>query len=136
MTHFKAAEIASQLGDTQRALRQYTAARNVFATLVQENAAAAEHRVHLGLCDNNLGLVLARSGRTEDARQAFRQAEELAAGLCRDDPANAAHRWRLALVHTNTGLLHSQCGSVEEADSRSHPKRRRSQPGSWTSDAS
>ena len=38
VTHFKAAEIASQLGDTQRAIRQYSAARDVFATLLQEDA--------------------------------------------------------------------------------------------------
>jgi eukaryotic-like serine/threonine-protein kinase len=115
-THFKAAEIASQLGDTPRALRQYSAARDVFAALVRENGASAEHRVHLGLCYNNLGLVLAGGGRSEDARQAFQQADGLAAGLCRDEPANPAHRWRRALVQTNTGLLHSQGGNTADAD--------------------
>lgn len=115
-THFKAAEVAGQLGDSRRALQQYAAARDAFAALVQDNAAAVEHRVHLGLCYNNLGLVLAADGRADEARQAFQQAEELAASLCRDEPANPAHRWRAALVQTNTGLLYSQCGDIAKAD--------------------
>jgi len=116
MTHFKAAEIASQLGDSRRAEDQYSAAREIFAALVREDAGSVEHRSHLGLCDNNLGLVLTRNGRTDGARRAFRQAEEQLAELCRADSENADHYWRLALVHTNVGLLHSQAGAVAEAD--------------------
>jgi tetratricopeptide (TPR) repeat protein len=116
MTHFKAAEIASQLGDATRALRDYAAARDLFAALVQDNAAAAEHRSHQGLCINNLGLVLASTGRLDEAKSAFVQAEKLLAGLCHDDPQDSTHRWRLALVHTNVGLLHAQNGHSDEAD--------------------
>ena len=116
MTHFKAAEIASQLGDASRALRQYEAARDVFAALAHEDHASVEHRSHLGLCYNNLGLVLMGSGRTDDAQRAFQQAGQVLTGLDRDDPRNPLHAWRLALVHTNTGLLYGQAGAVEQAD--------------------
>ena len=116
MIHFKAAEIASQLGDSERAVNQYSAARDVFAALVNEDHASAEHRSHLGLCYNNLGLVLAGSGRTDEAKRAFQQAEELANILCRDEPGNPTHRWRLALVLINTGLLHSHSGNEAAAD--------------------
>lgn len=115
LTHFKAAEIASQLGDSRRAISQYSAARDVFAALVQEDAAATEHRSRLALCHNNLGLVLAGSGRTDEAERAFRDAEELAAALWHAEPGDSAHGWRLALVHTNTGLLHSHRGQGEKA---------------------
>jgi eukaryotic-like serine/threonine-protein kinase len=117
-TCFKAAEIASQLGDSQRALDQYAAARDLFAALVREDPGDSAHRVHLGLCDNNLGLILASCGRTDEAMNAFQQAEQQAASLCRDEPGITAHRWRRALVHTNTGSLHSQCGNVATADDR------------------
>jgi serine/threonine protein kinase len=117
-THFKAAEIASQLGDTRRALEQYAAARSLFASLARENPLASPHRIHLGLCDNNLGLVLASCDRTAEAMDAFQQAEQQAAALCRDEPDVLAHRWRWALIHTNTGSLHSQRGEVAQADAR------------------
>jgi len=117
-THFKAAEIASQMGDPGRALEQYAAARDLFAALVQANPGDSAHRVHLGLCDNNLGLILASCGRTDEALVAFQRAEQQAAALCRDEPGIAAHRWRWALVHTNTGSLHRQCGNVAAADAR------------------
>jgi tetratricopeptide (TPR) repeat protein len=115
-THFKAGEIAAQLGDAQRAIRAYSASRDAFAALVEQQPAGTEHRSRLALCYNNLGLILAGCGRTSEAAQALRQAEELAADLCRDEPATAAHRWRLSLVHTNTGLLHSHSGNSLEAD--------------------
>lgn len=114
--HFKAAEIASQLGDVRRAVQQYSAARDIFAALAGEDGATADHRSHLGLCYNNLGLVLAGSGRVDEAREAYRQAEDLANALCRDDPGNSRYGWRLALVLTNTGLLYSQSGNAGQAD--------------------
>jgi len=114
--HFKAAEIASQLGDVQRAVQQYSAALEIFAALAAEDGAAADHRGHLGLCYNNLGLVLAGSDRLDEAREAYRQAEDLAKDLCRDDPGNSLHGWRLALVLTNSGLLYNQRGNTVQAD--------------------
>jgi hypothetical protein len=116
MTHFQAAEIATQLGDSRRAISQYSAARDVFAALVREGGASVAARSQLGLCHNNLGLVLSGSGQIAGAQQAFRQAEEQLAELLRDDPKNASHHWQLALVHTNQGLMHSQAGSVTEAE--------------------
>ncbi|HPM81059.1 MAG TPA: serine/threonine-protein kinase [Candidatus Anammoximicrobium sp.] len=116
MIHFKAAEIASQLGDVGRAVQQYSAAREIFAALAAEENAAAGHRSHQALCYNNLGLLLAGSGRIDEAREAYRQAEDLASDLCREDPGNSLYGWRLALILTNTGLLHSQGGNTVQAD--------------------
>jgi hypothetical protein len=103
------------IGRHAAGLDQYAAARDLFAALVRE-ILPRRRTVHLGLCDNNLGLVLASCGRTDGGDERFQQAEQQAASLCRDEPGITAHRWRRALVHTNTGSLHSQARNVAAAD--------------------
>lgn len=118
LTRFKAAEIAAQLGDSRRAIDQYSAARDVFAELLREDPASIQHRSRLSLCHNNLGLILAGVGDAHGAEAAYRRAEELAAEACRAEPGISAHRWRLALVQVNLGLLHGQRGRIDEAAGR------------------
>lgn len=118
LTRFKAGEIAAQLGDSRRAIDQYSAARDVFAELLREEPASTEHSSRLSLCHNNLGLILAGAGDASGAEAAYRRAEELAADACRAEPAISVHRWRLALVQINIGLLHGQRGELDEAAAR------------------
>ena len=115
-THFKAAAIAEQMGDSEHAAAAYNDARKVFAQLVTDQPHEPAYRGDLALCHNNLGLLAGGAGDTVAAAAAYGRAIEIQEDLALEFPEQARFQAELALSYGNLGLLAQQTDRVAEAE--------------------
>jgi serine/threonine protein kinase/tetratricopeptide (TPR) repeat protein len=112
--YFRVGEISEQLSDEAKAIEAYRDARQRFAALATGSSDPTVE-ADLALCDNNLGLLLARLENAADARAAYSQAIQRQQRLLAQHPALLRVRAELATSYNNLGLLNSQHGQRDEA---------------------
>ena len=115
LTYSKIGTLSREIGSNADAIDADTQAIRLFRELVAANPRDADYRRRLGVCQNNLALVFARSGRTDERdrhirkQSAFRKKSWAAtdnSGECLAD---------LALAHGNLGLLQNEMGDTAGA---------------------
>ena len=115
LTYSKIGTLSAEIGSSADAMDADKQAIQVFQELSVANPRDTDYRRRLGVCQNNLALVLWRSGRTDEARRAFAEAirlQEEVLGTAKDSGQCLAD---LALAHGNLGLLQNETGDAEGA---------------------
>ena len=95
LTYSKIGSLTAEIGSIAEAVDADRQAIELFRDLAGANPHSGEYRHQLGVCQNNLALVLERAGQLDAARTAFTEAirlEEEALGTV-DDPRSAASTW-------------------------------------------
>jgi tetratricopeptide (TPR) repeat protein len=111
--YFRVGEISEQLGDDTAAVEAYRQSRHLLTRAFQENPSDTIN-AELALCDNNLGLLWARSGDWPAAERAYRQAIARQEALARSKQSLPRVRGELATSYNNLGLLMSQTDRASE----------------------
>ena len=117
-THFRAARIMEELGARERALNAYQRAEALFRHLSKQQGSVddgVEIQFQIGLCHNNIGLLLAESGNYEEAERRYTTAIDLQSALSQSYPPA---RREMANVRGNLGLLLAATGQIEDAEAQ------------------
>jgi tetratricopeptide (TPR) repeat protein len=115
LTYSKIGTLSAEIGSSADADAADRQAIELFQKLAAENPRVADYRRRLGVCQNNLALVLWRRGRTDEARQAFAEAIRLQEDVQAAADDSGQCRVDLALAHSNWGKLQSETGDAEGA---------------------
>ncbi len=118
LTYSKIGSLSAQIGCGADAIDADAEAIRLLEDLAAANPRDTDYRRRLGVCQNNLALVLERSGRTDEAERAFREAIRLQEEVL--DAANDSEQCLvdLALAYGNLGLLENKMGNAESAAAR------------------
>jgi serine/threonine protein kinase len=111
----RVAKIYSFLGDREKAAAGYQAAVELFKKLTADFPGTAEHRRHLGVSYQNLGVQLDGLGKRANAEAAYREALALQETLANDFPGVPQYRQDLGLTHHKLGTLLDESGRFAEA---------------------
>jgi tetratricopeptide (TPR) repeat protein/energy-coupling factor transporter ATP-binding protein EcfA2 len=124
--HSRLGDINRLLGNTQKAVQQYTDAINRFSQLADDNPANPEFKQALGYCHNWLGEAIrqavennASSGlySPSQAEKEYSEAIDLQERLHNSDQANAIYQQELARTYYNRGIVRFDIHETDTARS-------------------
>ena len=115
-TRFKAAALTEQIGDAQRAREGYEQAIRLFTELARDEPQVADHRRSLGLCHNNLALLLNALDESTAASEEVEKAIAIALELVKETSSASVHLADLALAQSNAALIASRRGNVKASE--------------------
>jgi eukaryotic-like serine/threonine-protein kinase len=122
LTYSKIGKLCAEIGSSADAEDSDKQAINLYQELAATNPGEIDYRRRIGVCKNNLALVLERTGRTAEARQAFAEAirlQEEALGSAYIDQRIGEDvnqcRADLAAACSSLGRLQNQTGDSEGA---------------------
>lgn len=111
----KIAVLTEHVGTHDEALNSHEEARAAFEQLAKQEPRHVEHLANQALCENNLGLLLARMGRADEAEKRLREAIERQRRAISARANEPRFQRDLALTFNNLGLLLSEQGRRDEA---------------------
>jgi len=113
--YFRLARVRAEMGERQAALRDYTAARDIFASLAADFPVVQEYRQEIAKSLSNLAFLLVDLGKHTEAEAAYRLAIAHQQKLTADFPAVPDYRNGLANSQMNLGGLLNKLGKQAEA---------------------
>ena len=115
--YFRLARVRAEMGERDAALRDYTAARDIFASLAANFPTVGKYRQEMARSLSNLATLLVDLGKQTEAEAACRLAIGYQEKLAGDFPEIAEYRQELANSQTNLGRLMNRLGKQVEAES-------------------
>ncbi len=116
LTYSKIGELNEDIGSDRKAIAAHENAIKLFEELAAGDPRKSDYRRRLAISENNLALLLGRSGRIEPARQAYRDAIRLQEKLVEESGSAALYLADLALSNGNFAKLQSETGQRAEAE--------------------
>jgi serine/threonine protein kinase len=115
--YFRLAKVRAEMGKREAALRDYSAAKDIFASLAANFPEVREYRQEMARTLSNLATLLVDQGKQTEAEAAYRLALGYQEKLAADFPGIADLGQELANSHTNLGRLMNRLGKQGESES-------------------
>ncbi len=115
LTYSKIGTLSAEIGSSDEALEADRRAIELFSKLAAANPRDTDYRRRLGVCQNNLALVLERVGQTDEARRTYLEAIRLQEEILDKAKDPKPCLADLALAYDNLGLLQNKMGDTESA---------------------
>jgi eukaryotic-like serine/threonine-protein kinase len=114
--HYRLGFLREEMGEHAAALRDFTAAREIYARLAARDPARPGYRQGLADSLNVLGRLHGTMGHAAQAEAAYRESVALLAALAARYPAVPTYRRNLAGGYNNLGLYFQDHGKPAEAE--------------------
>jgi serine/threonine-protein kinase len=108
--------LRAELGETERALRDYEVMRDIFAGLAEAHRGVSEYREALARSQNALGVMCRDLSKLAEAEAAFGEALKSRRALAAANPHVPGYRHDLAQSHNSLGALLYDLGKRGEAE--------------------
>ena len=115
--YFRLAKVRAEMGKREAALRDYAAARDVFASLTTHFPDVREYRQEMARGLSNMAVLLVDLGKRTEAEAAYRLAINFQEKLAADFPEIADYGQELANSQNNLGQLMISLGKQGESES-------------------
>ncbi|MGD9633834.1 MAG: protein kinase [Pirellulales bacterium] len=116
LAHFKSGVIEAKLGNTGRAVAEYTDAQSLLEDLVAAAPTNDKLLSQLALSHNNLAILAAARRDHIEARSRYEQAIQIQRELVSANPTNPAYAAQLAESQSNLGMLLDAQGDADAAE--------------------
>jgi serine/threonine protein kinase len=118
LAHFKSGVIEAKLGNSAKAMEEYTAAESFLEELAEDNGAHEKLQSQLALTNNNLAILAAARRDTGEARARYEQAIHMQRQLVSQHPEESDYAAQLAESQSNFGMLIDAEGDSDAAEAQ------------------